>query len=72
MATKYFWKKAKGLNADLERHRAEELKLTTKIAELEAGEQTEWTDGYLRTYRNFLYQLELSKVEIVTLIGKKK
>jgi hypothetical protein len=32
---KYFWNKAKGLNADIERHRAKEQELEAKIAELE-------------------------------------
>ena len=67
---KYFWNKATGLNADIERHRAKEQELETKIAELE-GETDEMSIAALRTYRHLLHQLHLSKVEVVTKIGKK-
>ena len=67
---KYFWNKAKGLNADIERHRAKEKELEAKIAKLE-GETDPMSIAALRTYRRFLYQLQLSKVEVVTKIGKK-
>jgi hypothetical protein len=40
------------------------------IAELE-GETDPMSIAALRTYRRFLYQLQLSKVEVVTKIGKK-
>ena len=73
MATKFFWKKAPGLNADIERHRAKEAELRAKIAELQQDDQSDpMVKACLRTYRNFLYQLELSKAEVVNLIGKKK
>ena len=67
---KYFWNKAKGLNADIERHRAKEKELESKIAELE-GKEDPMSIAALRVYRRFLYQLQVSKVEVVSKIGKK-
>ena len=67
---KFFWDKAKGLNADIERHRAKETELESKIAELE-GKEDPMSIAALRTYRRFLYQLHLSKAELVTKIGRK-
>jgi hypothetical protein len=67
---KYFWDKAKGLNADIERHRAKEKELESKIAELE-GKEDSMSIAALRVYRRFLYQLQVSKVEVVSKIGKK-
>ena len=67
---KYFWDKAKGLNADIERHRAKEKELESKIVELE-GKEDPMSIAALRVYRRFLYQLQLSKVEVVSKIGKK-
>jgi hypothetical protein len=68
---KYFWNKAKGLNADIERHRAKEQELEAKIAELE-GKQDPMSIAALRTYRRFLYQLQVSKANVVSMIGKQK
>ena len=67
---KYFWDKTKGLNADIERHRAKEKELESKIAELE-GKEDPMSIAALRVYRRFLYQLQMSKVEVVSKIGKK-
>jgi hypothetical protein len=67
---KYFWNKAKGLNADVERHRAKQQELQAKIAELE-GLEDPMSIAALRTYRRFLYQLQVSKATIVSKIGKK-
>ena len=67
---KYFCNKAKGLNADIERHRAKEKELESIIAELE-GKTDDMSITALRVYRNFLYQLQLSKAEVVSKIGKK-
>lgn len=67
---KFFWNKAKGLNADIERHRVEEQRLEVKIAELE-GKEDPMSIAALRTYRRFLYQLHLSKANVVAQIGKK-
>jgi hypothetical protein len=67
---KYFWDKEKGLNADIERHRAKEKELESKIAELE-GKEDPMSIAALRVYRRFLYQLQVSKVEVVSKIGKK-
>ena len=67
---KFFWDKAKGLNADIERHRAKEKELESKIAELE-GKEDPMSIAALRVYRRFLYQLQVSKVEVVSKIGKK-
>ena len=68
---KYFWNKAKGLNADIERHRAKEQELEAKIAELE-GKEDPMSIAALRTYRRFLYQLQVSKATVVSKIGKQK
>ena len=67
---KYFWNKAKGLNADVERHRAKQQELEAKIAELE-GLEDPMSIAALRTYRRFLYQLQVSKATIVSKIGRK-
>ena len=67
---KFFWDKAKGLNADIERHRAKEKELESKIAELE-GKEDPMSIAALRVYRRFLYQLQVSKVNVVTKIGRK-
>jgi hypothetical protein len=67
----YFWNKAKGLNADIERHRAKEQELEAKIAELE-GKEDPMSIAALRTYRRFLYQLQVSKATVVSKIGKQK
>ena len=67
---KYFWDKAKGLNADIERHRTKEKELESKIAELE-GKTDDMSIRAMRVYRNFLYQLQVSKAEVVSKIGKK-
>ena len=67
---KFFWDKAKGLNADIERHRAEEKRLEAKIAELE-GKEDPMSIAALRVYRRFLYQLQVSKANVVTKIGRK-
>jgi len=67
---KYFWDNAKGLNADIERHRAKEKELESKIAELE-GKEDPMSIASLRVYRRFLYQLHVSKANVVAQIGKK-
>jgi hypothetical protein len=67
---KYFWNKAKGLNADIERHRAKEQELEAKIAELE-GKEDPMSIAAMRTYRRFLYQLQVSKANVVSKIGRK-
>lgn len=68
---KYFWDKAPGLNADIERHRNEEVRLEAKIAELEAMDPTNKNvQMHIRTYRHFLYLLHQSKAEVVNNIGR--
>ena len=67
---KFFWNKTKGLNADIERHRAKEQELEAKIAELE-HKTDPMSIASLRTYRRFLYQLHVSKANVVAQIGKK-
>lgn len=67
---KYFWDKTNGLNADIERHRAKEKELQAKIAELE-GKEDPMSIAALRTYRRFLNQLQVSKANVVSKIGKK-
>jgi hypothetical protein len=68
---KYFWNDAKGLKADVERHRAKEAEMDAKIAELE-GKDDPMSIAALRTYRRFRAQLLQSKADVVTKIGKKK
>lgn len=69
---KYFWKDASGVNADVERHRSKQRALEQKIAELEQADQSDpMVVAGLIVYRRFLYQLELSKAEVVSKIGKK-
>jgi len=69
--TKYFWKEVP-LKADIERHRKQEKEIQDKIDLLESiVEPTEMQLRTLATYRNFMYQLQLSKAEVVSKIGKK-
>lgn len=59
------------LNADIDRHRLEQKKLEEKLAELESQEMTKMNVRMIRTYRNFLCQLQQSKAEVVSKLGKK-
>ena len=68
---KWFWQDAKGLKADVNRHRAEEAELDARIAELE-GKDDPMSIAALRVYRRFRAQLLQSKAEVVTKIGKRK
>lgn len=68
---KFFWQDAKGLKADVERHRAKEKELAGKIAELE-GKDDPMSIAALRTYRRFYNQLQQSKADVVSKIGKKE
>jgi hypothetical protein len=68
---KFFWGDANGLKADVERHRAKEKEYTDKIAELE-GSEDPMDIARLRVYRRFINQLQHSKAEVVSKIGKKK
>ena len=73
--SKFFYNNATGLKADVERHRKQEQELEEKIAKLEAiplEERNQFTESYIRTYRHFLYQLHVSKAEVVSKIGKSK
>ena len=67
--SKFFWSKASGVKSDVERHRAMETELNSKIAELE-GKDDERSVAALRIYRRFLAQLMQSKAEVVSSIGK--
>ena len=67
---KWFWQDAKGLKADVERHRVKEAELDARIAELE-GKDDPMSIAALRTYRRFRAQLLQSKAEVVDKIGKK-
>lgn len=67
---KFFWKPATGLNADIERHRVQEQELLKKIAELELKDDP-MSVRSLAAYRNFLLQLQTSKADVVSKIGKK-
>lgn len=68
---KFFWNKANGVNADVERHRAKEAELDARIAELEVKDDP-MSIAALRVYRRFRAQLLQSKAEVVDKIGKKK
>ena len=69
---KWFWQDAKGVKADVERHRAKEAELDAKIAELEARQNDPMAVAALRVYRRFRAQLLQSKAEVVSKIGKRK
>jgi len=69
--TKFFWGDAKGLKADVERHRAKEKELQDRIQELE-GKDDPMSIAALRVYRRFLGQLQQSKADVVSKIGKRK
>lgn len=68
---KFFWQEAKGLKADVERHRAKEAEMDARIAELE-GKGDPMSIASLRVYRRFRAQLVQSKADVVSKIGKKK
>ena len=67
---KFFWDKAKGLKADVDRHRVKEAELDARIAELE-GKDDPMSVAALRVYRRFRAQLLQSKADVVTKIGRK-
>ena len=67
----YFWEKANGVNADLERHRAREAELQDKIRALEDLNDP-MAEATLRTYRHFLNQLLASKAQVLEQLGRKK
>jgi len=69
--TRFFWQEAKGLKADVERHRAKEKELQDRIQELE-GKEDPMSIAALRVYRRFLGQLQQSKADVVSKIGKRK
>ncbi len=68
---KFFWGDAKGVKADVERHRPKEAELDARIAELE-GKDDPMSVAALRVYRRFRAQLLQSKAEVVNKIGKRK
>ena len=67
---KYFYNKAPGLKADIERHRVKEAELDARIQELE-GKEDAMSVAALRVYRGFRAQLLQSKAELTAKIGKK-
>lgn len=71
-AKSYFWAKAAGVNADIERHREKERELQSRIDELEAKPvKTERDLIAIRTWRNFMCQLQASKAQAVSQLGRK-
>jgi hypothetical protein len=68
---KFFWQDAKGVKADVERHRAKEKEYMDKIALLE-GKEDPMSIAALRVYRRHLNLLQNSKADVVNQIGKKK
>ena len=69
--TSYFWEKANGVNADLERHRVHEAELRERIAALEDKDDP-MSQAALRTYRHFLNLLLASKAQVLEQLGRKK
>ena len=70
---KFFWTKASGLNADIDRHRKQEAELAARIADLETQDQSDpMVEAALRTLRHFMCQLQQSKADVVDKIGRAK
>lgn len=69
--SKWFPKKATGLNADLKRHSEMEADLKRRIAELENSDN-EFDQAAVFSYKTLLYRLLDSKAEVTSKIGKKK
>ena len=67
----YFWKKTKGVNADIERHQAKEKQYLERIAELE-GREDPVSIAARRVYRRHLTQLRDSMARTVNQLGRKK
>jgi hypothetical protein len=67
----YFWKKTKGVTADIERHRAKEKQYLERIAELE-GREDPVSIAARRVYRRHLNQLRDSMARTVNQLGRKK
>lgn len=63
---KFFWNDLPK-NADIKRHREEEIKLRNLIQEYE----NEGDEYRAKVYRNFLNQLLASKAEVTSKIGRK-
>ena len=68
---KWFYKDTTGLKADIERHREEELKIQSRIEELE-GKDDEMSKRYLVVYQKMLLHIQTAKEELTQLIGKGK
>lgn len=64
---KYFWQEAPGLNADIERHREEEIRLREELRKAKEIKD----DVRIRIYSSFLDILLQSKAELTSQIGKK-
>lgn len=73
MKPKYFWSKAAGLNADIDRHTEEEHKLKKKIEEIQGKKELTKTDkSLLAAFSHYLKILLASKAEVASKIGKQK
>ena len=64
---KYFWQEAPGLNADIERHREEEIRLREELRKAKEIKD----DVRIRIYMCFLDILLQSKAGLTSQIGKK-
>jgi hypothetical protein len=70
---KFFWDKAPGLNADIDRHRSKEKELADRISDLETQDQSDpMVTVVLRTLRHIMCQLQQSKADVVNKIGRGK
>ena len=67
---KFFWDETKGVNADLARHKQQELELLKHIEQLK-DKTDEFSLIHLKTYQGLLDKLLVSKAEVASKIGKK-
>jgi hypothetical protein len=67
----YFWKKTKGVTADIERHQAKEKQYLERIAELE-GREDPMSIAARRVYCRHLNMLRDSMARTVNQLGRKK
>ena len=70
---KYFWNKATGINADIERHREKRKDFIKQIEEIENKEiKSEMDLACLRVYQDFRCSVEQSLAEVLNKLGRRK